>query len=52
MKFHHCWPTPEKMRMATTWKNSFRRPSSFLCRSGRVQLFCTCSTIHQTHHVV
>jgi len=26
MKFHHCWPTPEKMRLPTTWQNPLFPP--------------------------
>jgi len=49
MKFHHCWPTPGKRRLATTWKKSFRRPCSFLCRSGHLQVFCTRSAIYPSN---
>jgi len=58
MKFHHCWLTPGKKCLATSWPNpllsflekSLRRPCSFVCKSGLLKLLCTCPTIHQTHH--
>jgi len=48
MKFHHCWPIPGKMRLATIWKNpllshpwkkSFRRQWSFVVDQGFSNLF-------------
>jgi len=60
MKFHHCWLTPGTMRLAATWQNPllpppwkkyFRPPCMLLCVQIRAfQTFCTCPTIHQTHH--
>ena len=31
-------------------KKTFLQPCSLLCRLGLLKLFCTCPTIHQTHH--
>jgi len=43
---HHL----EKSTIAPLEKKTFLRPCSFPCRLGFLKLFCTCPTIHQTHH--
>jgi len=55
MKFHHCWPIPGKMRLATTRQDLlFFTPEKNLsdvhaplCRSGFLKLSCTYPTIHK-----
>ena len=56
--FHHCWPTPGKMRFPTTCQSSLLplleknlcEAHAPLCVDQQFSIFCTCPTIHQTHH--
>jgi len=59
MIFDHCWPTPGKMRLPTTWQTSllpppgknFSEAHAPLCVDQRFAIFCTSPSVYQTHHV-
>jgi len=53
-----CWPTPEKMRLAYTWKNpllphpekNLSDAHATLCADQGFSNFFARPTTHQTHH--